>query len=99
AKNSLGIAQVRLANWTVNNVLNYEKEISDGHTISAMAGFEAIKNNGRSIDASDMDFPVQQEELIFIGNGLGTKLTTQSEFTSSLASFFGRLNYDYKGKY
>jgi TonB-linked SusC/RagA family outer membrane protein len=49
--------------------------------------------------ASDMDFPIEQEELLFIGNGLGIKISSQGEYASTLASFFGRLNYDYKGKY
>ncbi|MFO7617134.1 MAG: TonB-dependent receptor, partial [Bacteroidales bacterium] len=99
AKNSLSIGNERLANWTVNNVLNYEKTFGRDHTLSGMVGFEAIKNTGRSLWASDMDFPVQQDELIFIGNGLGTKIPSQSQFASTLASFFGRVNYDYKGKY
>ncbi len=99
AKNSLGIGNERSANWTVNNLLNYETTFGKSHTFSAMAGFEAIKNNGKAMYASDMDFPVQQEELIYIGNGLGTQISSQSEYTSTLASFFGRANYDFKGKY
>ena len=69
------------------------------HHFSALLGFEAIKNGGKALYASDMNFPIQQEELIFIGNGIGIKNSSQSEWNSSLASFFGRFNYDYKQKY
>lgn len=99
AKNSLDIATERAVNWTVNNVLDYQTTFRTAHTFSAMAGFEAIKNSGKALYASDMDFPVQQDELIYIGNGLGTKISSQNEYASTLASFFGRASYDYKGKY
>jgi len=98
--NGLSIGIERTANWTINNVLNYETKFGELHTFSAMAGFEAIKNSGRALYSSDQNFPVEQEELIFIGNGTGNKVkSTQSEWASSLASFFGRANYDFKGKY
>jgi TonB-linked SusC/RagA family outer membrane protein len=99
AINSLNIANERSVNWTVNNLLNYETIFGEAHTISVMLGFEAIKNSGKALYASDMNFPVQQEELIYIGNGLGNKIASQSEYASTLASFFGRVNYDYKEKY
>ncbi len=97
--NSLNVSSESATNWTINNLLNYETNFGESHNLSAMVGFEAIKNSGKALYASDMDFPIQQEELIFIGNGLGTKITSQSEYASTLASFFGRVNYDYKGKY
>ncbi len=99
AKNSLSINQIRTASWTVNSFLNYDLKIGELHNLNVMAGSEAIRNTGRVFNASDSDFPVQQKEIIFIGNGLGQKTVSQSEFASSLLSFFSRLNYDYAGKY
>ena len=52
-------------------MLNYETKFGDSHTFSAMVGFEAIKNSSKSLFASDKGFPVEQPELIFIGNGSG----------------------------
>jgi len=99
AKNNLSIASETTSNFSGNSVLNYETKFGESHTFSAMAGFEAIKNTGKGLYASDQDFPVQQEELIFIGNGLGIKMSSQTEYASTLASFFGRASYDFKGKY
>ncbi|MDD3743045.1 MAG: TonB-dependent receptor [Lentimicrobiaceae bacterium] len=99
AVNSLNIAKENVMNWTVNNLLNYETTFGDNHTLSALLGFEAIKNQGEGLYANDANFPVEQPELIFIGNGIGNKLTTQNKYASTLASFFGRVNYDYRGKY
>lgn len=99
AKNGLSIGNETTANLSANSVLNYETKIGESHTFSAMVGFEAIKNSGKGLYSSDMDFPIQQEELIYIGNGLGIKMSSQSEYASTLASFFGRASYDFKGKY
>lgn len=99
AKNGLNIGSERTANLSMNNLLNYDIKFGESHTVSAMLGFEAIKNGGKGLYSSDMDFPVEQKELIYIGNGLGIKISSQTEYASTLASFFGRLNYDYKGKY
>ena len=97
--NGLDIGNERTANWTINNLLNYETKFGESHTFSAMAGFEAIQNSGKALNASDKNFPVEQKELIFIGNGTGTQISRQSAYASSLASFFGRASYDFKGKY
>ena len=99
AKNGLSIGSEQFANLSVNNLLNYDTQIGESHTVSAMLGFEAIKNSGKGLYSSDMDFPVEQKELIYIGNGLGIKMSSQNEYASTLASIFGRINYDYKGKY
>lgn len=99
AKNSLNITNERISNWTINNLLNYQTVFGESHTFSAMLGFEAIKNGGKAMYASDSDFPIQQKELIYIGNGLGNQISSQSEYASTLASFFGRLSYDFNGKY
>lgn len=97
--NSLGISSERVANWTVNNVLNYDTKFGESHTFSAMVGFEAIKNSGKALYATDMNFLSDKEELIYIGKGTGKKTSDQTAWASTLASFFGRVNYDYKGKY
>jgi len=98
--NGLSVGNERTINWTINNVLNYETKFGESHTFSAMAGFEAIKKSGKSLSASDKGFPVEQPELIFIGNGSGKFVqSSQGAGASTLASFFGRANYDYKGKY
>ncbi|MHC1777448.1 MAG: SusC/RagA family TonB-linked outer membrane protein [Lentimicrobium sp.] len=99
AVNGLSVGNERISNWTINNLLNYETTFGESHTFSALAGFEAIKNGGKAIYASDSDFSSEQEELVYIGNGVGNNITTQDEYASTLASFFGRANYDYKGRY
>ncbi|KAF0129212.1 MAG: cirA1 [Bacteroidetes bacterium] len=99
ARNGLDIANERIANMTLNSLLNYETSFGPEHNFSAMLGFEALKNGGKGLYVTDSDFPIEQSELLFIGNGLGNKTSGQNEYTSTLASFFGRVNYDFKEKY
>ncbi len=97
--NGLSVENVRTSNWTLNNLLNYEKSFAGSHNFSALLGFEANKKNAKYLSASDANFPIQQTDLIYIGNGSGIKTTSQGESSSTLASFFGRFSYDYKQKY
>lgn len=99
ARNGLSVADERVNNWTLNTLANYEKTYSEKHNFSAMLGFEAIKNHGKALYASDSDFPIEQEELIYIGNGTGIKTTSQNEWASTLASFFARVSYDFHQRY
>lgn len=99
ARNGLSVADERVSNWTLNTLANYEKTYSERHNFSAMIGFEAIKNHGKVLYASDSDFPIEQEELIYIGNGTGIKTTSQNEWASTLASFFARVSYDLHQRY
>jgi TonB-dependent starch-binding outer membrane protein SusC len=99
ARNSLNIGNLRTTNWTVNNLLNYSKVLGELHNFDALLGFEAIRNAGKGLFLNDSDFPIQEDELIFIGNGIGIQVSSQNEFASTLASFFTRLNYNYNQKY
>ena len=97
--NGLNVSSQEFVNLTENSVLNYETKFGESHNFSAMVGFEAVKNSGKGLFSSDTKFPVEQKELEYISNGDGVKSTSQNEFASTLASFFGRINYDFKEKY
>ena len=99
ARNGLSIDNERVSNWTLNNFFNYETTFSESHHFLAMIGFEAIKNGQKALSVSQSDFPIQQRDLIYIGNGTGIINSSQGEINSTLASFFGRFSYDYLEKY
>lgn len=97
--NGLSINGEESLNWTLNTTLNYNHTFGDAHHISALAGFEAIREGGKNVSNSDQDFPVWDKDLIYIGNGNGNKFSDQSEWAATLASFFLQANYDYKNRY
>lgn len=97
--NSLTIANEEDLNWTFNTTLNFNRKFNDAHTISALVGFEAIRETAKTANNSDQDFSIWDKNLIYIGNGNGKRESSQSEWASTLASFFLQANYDYKSRY
>lgn len=97
--NSLSLSEVSNVNLTVNSTLNYGFKLGDNHNISAMIGTEAIKNTANSLAASDNNFTNTDPNFIYIGKGQGPVSAYQSEWGSSLLSFFGTVNYNYNQKY
>ena len=85
--------------WTNNNVLAYSKNIGQKHTINAILGIEAIKGQGHGSDVSDRDFPDQDANLIYLGNGLGVSNVYEYRYAYTLLSFFGKVDYSYDSKY
>ena len=97
--NSLTIANEEDLNWTFNTTLNFNRKFNDAHTVSALVGFEAIRETAKTANNSDQDFSICDKNLIYIGNGNGKRESSQSEWASTLASFFLQANYDYKSRY
>lgn len=98
--NGLNVNNITDLNWTFNTVLNYRKTIGEDHSISALVGFEAIRETMKAVYNSDSGFAVWDKDVIAIGGGAKGKLTSsQAQVNATLASFFGQLNYDYKNRY
>jgi TonB-linked SusC/RagA family outer membrane protein len=85
--------------WTNNNVLAYTKKIGQKHTISSILGLEAIKGQGHGSNITDRDFPDQDANLIYLGNGLGVPNIYEFRYAYTLLSFFGKVDYSFDSKY
>lgn len=87
-------------NLTWNNTLNYLKQIGS-HDFSVLVGTEAIRNVGRDLLGSDRSFIDQDPYLRYLGRGADP--TGRNSYAGDsrwkLFSLFGRVNYNYKGKY
>ena len=97
--NSVTVDHSRNLGWTFNTLLNWNKTFNEVHNLSVMAGFEAIRSTGESMSNSDQDFPVWNKDVLYIGGGTGEKVSKESEYSSTLASFFGQASYDYRSRY
>jgi len=94
-------------NPTVYSVLNYETKIASDHNIKALLGYEQLSNkfqtlrgrrlNGVSTALTELAGYTNTGEQI---NATYPRLPgLSSPYEWALQSVFGRLNYDYKGKY
>ncbi len=83
-------------------VLNYDKTIGEDHTIGFMAGASREKQNVGHNTNQTYKAPFANDVVTesFNGNIVTPNANTVTQATpKSLASFFGRLQYDYASKY
>jgi len=90
-------------NYTLENTLNYKFSLNSNH-IDAMAG-QSIEHSGfgENLTTTNNGYLYTDFEHAYISNTSGTstatKITGLPMAESSLASFFGRVNYDYNETY
>ena len=82
---------------TFYSTLNYTKKISD-HNINALVGYSQEANNYRYLQASRQFFPTTDLAELNAGSTANQWLNGSSN-DWALQSLFGRIAYDYKGKY
>lgn len=89
--------QIRFA-----NTLNYNFTYAQNHAFTALIGQELIANNGTRQETRAKYFDAHlQPDFVFSNFSLGTvdEQSTFQDIPNNLFSFFGRLNYNFKGKY
>ena len=98
ANNSLYEIRNTLREYTINNLLTYEKSFGS-HNLKALVGYSQIGNTQTFLTAYRERF--YNNDIGSIGQGAndGTKTNSGRDAVYGLRSFFGRVNYDYNGKY
>jgi TonB-linked SusC/RagA family outer membrane protein len=98
ANNSLYEIRNSLREYTLNNLLTYEKTFGS-HNLKALVGYSQIGNTQNFLMAYRERF--YNNDIASIGQGAndGTKNNSGRDAVYGLRSFFGRVNYDYNGKY
>ncbi len=83
---------------TFYSTLTYDKQIATNHGLKVLAGYEQQSNRSPYLSGSRRNFP--NNTLIELNAGSATGQTTGGNTTEwAIQSLFGRLNYNYKGKY
>ncbi len=98
ANNSLSEVRNIMREYTWNNILTYEKRLSD-HDLKALAGYSEIDNSQSLLNAYRERFFNNDIQSIGQGTNDGTKSNSGGDAEFGLRSFFGRLNYAFAGKY
>lgn len=94
-------AWAKRRNWSWENLLTYSTVIHKDHSINAILGYTMEKQTGRNFSIETRDYMDVFASLPGgnVGHGLSTMAPVVSEFSSTLVSYLGRINYSYKGKY
>ena len=88
----------RWSRYTLDALLNYSKTFNNDHNFKAMAGYKLESYDMRRLEAFRKQFP---SNIVTDINGGDSSTQTNSGYSREqrLLSYFGRLNYDYQGKY
>ncbi|RLJ62630.1 TonB-linked SusC/RagA family outer membrane protein [Lacinutrix venerupis] len=89
--------------YTFDAIVNYEKNINDSHNVKLTLGNSVFKTSGNFNSLVGENLP---EGTVFASANVfdaldvtNPNLGRSTEFDSRLLSYFGRLQYNYKGKY
>jgi len=106
AKSLLTKATKYTNNWLIDNVLTYRDSFNDSHNLTVMAGTSVRKEHWERLRLQGDGVPGGRDEYWYLHNSDGiisqaadkdTWYDDGEEYRG--ASFFGRVMYDYKGRY
>ncbi len=86
--------------WVSSNFLTWGNDFGK-HGLKAMIGMEAERNQGEWVGVTANDLISEEEHLVYISNATGNQLASAYGLGNDIryTSYFGRINYDYNGKY
>ncbi|MEX0747964.1 MAG: SusC/RagA family TonB-linked outer membrane protein, partial [Rhodothermales bacterium] len=84
----------------LETTLNYNATINESHTFSALGGYSWQEFTLEQFDVTMRDFVTDAWTFNNLSGGADNSIKpTSNKEVNRLISFFGRANYDYKGKY
>ena len=94
------LSESRLEGYTLlaENTLNYRNTFFGNHAIDLLAGYTTQKGYSRSLSGSGNDTP-NDDIRVLSGTTTDSQRANSSENVNGLRSYFGRINYNFKGKY
>ncbi|GLB52791.1 SusC/RagA family TonB-linked outer membrane protein [Neptunitalea chrysea] len=101
-RSSVNQGAVNDNNYTFDFFANYEKTIADDHNINVTLGNTIFKEWGNGLYATGYDIPNNSWAYadISLATGVSEAQTNSSYvYDERRLSYFGRLQYNYKGKY
>lgn len=86
-------------NWTWNNTATYDDTFAEKHNLKAMVGFTAEKYSDWWLNGKRQDIPGASELLHEVSAGTGDQFASGSAGATTLASFLGRIMYNFDQRY
>lgn len=88
---------IRNTRWITNNYLNYIKNFGTDHKIDATVGMSYENRFDEYATIEGQDYPDESIKTLSGASDITVGSNTQDE--NNLLSYFGRVNYSFKGKY
>ncbi len=97
--NSLSQASNNNYNWTWYNTATYNRLFNGGHKLGLLAGMEAIRNKTTSFSASRTKYAYEDINFRHLSTGEENQSNYGISSRWSMFSAFGKIDYDFRGKY
>lgn len=104
-RSSVQIADNHTNTWNWNIYSSYNKQFGDGHDLTAMIGFQAEKAELENSSVLKYGLQLEDQPELSLTTGIDESGKARDPQISggrdqwATAGFFGRLNYNYKGRY
>ena len=100
AVNGGGISENQTRNWTVENLINFDRTFADKHNINVVGMYSAEQTTYESTGGSAQDIPADYFQYYALDKATGqSNLTNFNYWQSGLISWMGRVMYSYDNKY
>ena len=87
--------------WVVSNFATYTHTFANTHNVKVMFGNDIEQETNEWFGTSASNLISENSDMIYIDNATGKNAALSNGLANQIRylSYFGRVNYDYKGKY
>ena len=82
-------------NWTWSNTINYNFKVADRHDITVLLGTEMSKESTIDFTTYSEGYALEDPDYMWPNAATGAMRNTGAKFGYRLASFFGKVDYNY----
>ena len=100
AVNGAGVSENQTRNWTVENLITFDRTFAEKHNINVVGMYSAEQTTYESTGGSAQDIPADFFQYYALDKATGqANLTNFNYWQSGLMSWMGRVMYSYDNKY
>jgi TonB-linked SusC/RagA family outer membrane protein len=82
-------------NWTWSNTVNYNFQVKDKHDFTVLLGAEVSKQNCIDLSAYSEGYALEDNDYMWPNAATGAQRNSGAKYGYRLASFFGKVDYNY----
>ena len=100
AVNGAGVSENQTRNWTVENLITFDRTFAEKHNVNGVGMYSAEQTTYESTGGSAQDIPADFFQYYALDKATGqANLTNFNYWQSGLMSWMGRVMYSYDNKY
>ncbi|MDE6444579.1 MAG: TonB-dependent receptor plug domain-containing protein, partial [Muribaculaceae bacterium] len=94
--NSTTLSQANDSKWTWTNTANYNFSIKDDHDFTVLAGMELFRQNRIDFSGYNENYDIENPNYMYPDASSGIERATGNKSAYALASFFGKVDYNWR---